>query len=49
LGVGKEFKLGDKYALLIAPTFNATPFFPTNSEGIMQLGIRNIFAIPTKK
>lgn len=49
LGVGKEFKLGDKHALLIAPTFNATPFFPTNSEGIMQLGIRSIFAIPTKK
>jgi hypothetical protein len=49
LGFGKEFKLGDKNALLIVPTFNANPFFPTNSEGMTQLGIRSIFAFPSKK
>ncbi|WP_194973266.1 hypothetical protein [Aquiflexum lacus] len=49
LGVGKEFNLGEKYALLIVPTFNANPFFPTNTEGMTQLGIRSIFAFPGKK
>ncbi|WP_373494316.1 hypothetical protein [Aquiflexum sp.] len=49
LGFGKEFNLGDKNALLIIPTFNANPFFPTNTEGMTQLGIRSIFAFPTKK
>lgn len=49
LGIGKEFNLGEKYDLLIVPTFNAIPFFPTNWEGMTQLGIRSIFAFPTKK
>lgn len=49
LGFGKEFNLGDKYSLLIAPTFNANPFFPTNEDKMMQLGIRSIFAFPSKK
>lgn len=43
LGVGKEFNLGEKYALLIGPTFNANPYFPTNWDGNTQLGIRTIF------
>lgn len=49
LGFGKEFNLGDKYSLLITPTFNANPFFPTNRDSMTQLGIRSIFAFPTKK
>lgn len=49
LGFGKEFKLGEKYSLLISPTLNANPFFPTNWDGITQFGIRSIFAFPTKK
>lgn len=49
VGFGKEFNLGEKNALLIVPTFNANPFFPTNSEGMTQLGIRSIFAFPSKK
>lgn len=49
LGIGKEFNLGEKYDLLISPTFNANPFFPTNWNGITQFGIRSIFAFPTKK
>lgn len=48
-GFGKEFKLGEKYDLLISPTFNANPFFPTNWNGVTQFGIRSIFAFPTKK
>lgn len=46
LGFGREFRIEEKYTLLIAPTFNANPFFPANSEGITQLGIRSIFAFP---
>ena len=49
LGVGKEFNLGEKNAILIIPTFNANPFFPTNTDGMTQLGIRSIFAFPSKK
>ncbi|WP_157963195.1 hypothetical protein [Algoriphagus litoralis] len=49
LGLGKEFKMGEKYSLLISPTLNANPFFPTNWNGITQFGIRSIFAFPTKK
>lgn len=49
VGFGKEFNLGEKNALLLVPTFNANPFFPTNSEGMTQLGIKSIFAFPSKK
>jgi len=49
LGLGKEFNLGEKHSLLIAPIFNANPFFPTNWDGMTQLGIRTIFAFQTKQ
>jgi hypothetical protein len=49
LGFGKEFKVGEKFAILIVPTFNANPFFPTNRDSMTQLGIRTIFAFPTKQ
>lgn len=48
MGIGKEFNLGEKYALLIAPTFNANPYFPRNWDGNTQLGIRNVFVLPSK-
>lgn len=43
LGVGKEFNLSDKHSLIIAPTINANPFFPTNWDGMTQLGIKTVF------
>ncbi|EOZ93180.1 hypothetical protein A33Q_3770 [Indibacter alkaliphilus LW1] len=43
LGVGKEFNLSDKHSLMIAPTINANPFFPTNWDGMTQLGIKTVF------
>lgn len=48
VGFGKSFDFGNGYSLLVAPTFNMNPFFPTNWDGVTQLGIRSIFAIPIR-
>jgi hypothetical protein len=48
IGLGKSFDFGNGYSLRVSPTINANPFFPTNWDGVTQLGIRSIFAIPIK-
>lgn len=48
IGFGKCFDFGNGYSLLLVPTINANPFFPTNWDGVTQLGIRSIFAIPIR-
>lgn len=45
IGFGKSFDFGNGYSLRVSPTINANPFFPTNWDGVTQLGIRSIFAV----